>query len=98
MKNISFTKIFYCLLLATTFWRVGLTLLDTAKIIRYRTLASSVTQQEVKIDSSLLKLKTQIAEKKSMARIISFNLDNQYRPITLYLSVNKTSALANLQP
>lgn len=81
-----------------TVWKLGATLFNTAQIIRYRTIASTITHQETKIDSGLTELNTQVAQKKSMTNVININQFNAYRPINVYSSLTQTSAVANLLP
>jgi len=88
----------YALIAILTVWKLSATLITTAQIIRYRTLASAVDHKKAKLDSSLAELETQIAKKKSVAEVLNSAESDQYQPVEVYSSLTQTTAVANLLP
>lgn len=88
----------YLILISVAVWQIFDTLLFTAQMIRFRSLAAATSHKQAKLTAQIDQLKSQLVNKKAVSSLISSDLAPFNTPIKVYASISSASRVANLLP
>lgn len=88
----------YVVLFGFCIYQVSQTLICTAQMIKYRSLSVATNRKQTKLDSEINELRSKLAVKKSMNKILASKIDSFNTPMNIYISLTSSNTVANLEP